>query len=166
MTVVGAVFALLLAYEAKHFLCDFPLQGRYMLGKFRAVGWFWPLAAHAAVHALGTALIVSWALYFTARQPSNAGAGAFIVWAAGFDFWAHFIMDRVKASPHMLGRFKPLTPGDYQAFSILAESGHPDDRPRARARLRGNAYFWWSLGLDQAVHHLTHIYIIYRLVTR
>lgn len=52
------VFALLIAFQVKHFLADYPLQNRYMLGKFKD-GWafFWPLMAHAAVHGFGTFLI-------------------------------------------------------------------------------------------------------------
>lgn len=47
------------------------------------------------------------------------------------DMAIHFIMDRIKASPKALGR-----------FNIQQKE------------------FWWSLGLDQMVHHLTHYGII------
>ena len=47
------------------------------------------------------------------------------------------IIAHVKASPKMLGRFKP-----------------------------DNKYFWWSLGGDQMWHHLTHYLIIYLVITR
>ena len=60
----------------------------------------------------------------------------FIVVYAFIDFTLHFIMDRVKASPNILGRFKP-----------------------------DNKYFWWALGGDQAWHHLTHYLIIYLVIT-
>ena len=29
------IFILLILFQIKHFLCDFPLQGKYMLGKFK-----------------------------------------------------------------------------------------------------------------------------------
>ena len=55
-------------------------------------------------------------------------------WLAALDFAVHFIVDRVKAGPSLGGRWKP-----------------------------DNQYFWWALGADQALHHLTHYFIIYRL---
>ena len=54
-------------------------------------------------------------------------------WLAILDFVVHFVMDRIKAGPRYLGRFTDV---------------------------RGKA-FWVSFGLDQMVHHLTHLYIAY-----
>jgi len=119
------VFILLVLFQIKHFLADFPLQGRYMLGKFKS-GWEWvaPLAAHSLVHAFFTAAICFW------FKPSIE------VWFLPVaDFIMHFLQDRVKASPNILGRWKP-----------------------------DNKYFWWALGQDQMVHHLTHYWIIWELV--
>jgi hypothetical protein len=59
-------------------------------------------------------------------------------WLAMVDFVIHFIMDRVKAGPRYLGRF-----GD----------------------IRSRAY-WIAFGFDQMVHHLTHLYIAWILVSR
>ena len=52
-----------------------------------------------------------------------------------FDGVVHFTMDRIKASPNLLNRWGP-----------------------------DKAYFWWVLGLDQMVHHLTHYTIIYLII--
>jgi len=52
-----------------------------------------------------------------------------------FDGVMHFIMDRIKASPNLLNRWGP-------------------DKP----------YFWWALGLDQMIHHLTHYIVIYLII--
>lgn len=57
-------------------------------------------------------------------------------WLAVVDIAVHFIVDRIKASPKLLNRWGP-------------------DKP----------YFWWTLGLDQMMHHLTHYFIIYKIVT-
>lgn len=125
------LFLLLVLFQLKHFLADFPLQGRYMLGKFsrdRAV-WIPALLAHCAVHALLTLLICGWWGW------STVATGVVILLAA-LDFAVHFVVDRVKASPDLLGRWKP------------------DSR-----------YFWWALGADQAAHHLTHYVIIYWLLS-
>lgn len=56
---------------------------------------------------------------------------------APMDFLVHFTMDRIKAGPRYLGRF---------------------------ADMRGKA-FWVCFGLDQMVHHLTHLYICWVLAT-
>ena len=51
------------------------------------------------------------------------------------DMIVHFIVDRIKASPNMLNRWTTNEP-----------------------------YFWWSLGLDQMMHHLTHYVFIYMII--
>lgn len=125
MIVLEMTMYLVLIYQLKHFIADYLLQGKYMLKKF-APGWEFvlPLAAHCAVHAVFTfaitAVFVPWLLAAS---------------LAAFDFVVHFIMDRIKASPRMLGRFTK-------------------DDPR----------FWWALGFDQMIHHITHYIIIYIVV--
>jgi len=124
-TVLLDFFALLVLFQVKHFLADFPLQGKYMLGKFKG-GWGWvlPLTAHALVHATFTALICFWFSDLTKMW-----------FLPVIDFTVHFVQDRIKASPNLLGRWKP-----------------------------DSKYFWWALGQDQMVHHLTHYYIIWILL--
>lgn len=121
MDIVSSIFLLLVIYQLKHFICDYPLQNAYMLGKFKESGWVKPLLAHTGIHAIATFLI---AFAFTNLFFLSLSLAA-------FDLVVHFIMDRVKASPKMLGRF--------------------DIKDKR---------FWWSLGLDQMVHHLTHYAII------
>lgn len=130
------IFALLLAFQAKHWLADYPLQGRFMLGKFRDDwGFVLPLLAHVGVHALGTFLIV---FRFGVAQALTLAA---------FDATVHFMMDRAKASKRYLGRYKPLT---------------SETAPTAtEAQWRSNNRFWWAVGFDQGVHHLTHYAIIF-----
>lgn len=141
MSTLSVVFVLLLAFQAKHFLADYPLQRRWMLGKFKDDwGFLLPLLAHVSVHALGTFLIACW-----------FGVGKALGLAL-FDAVVHFAMDRIKASKKYLGRFKSLT----------AETA-PSATPQ---QWRHNDYFWWSLGLDQMVHHLTHYAIIWYIVTQ
>ena len=90
-------FLLLVVFQIKHFLADFPLQFPYMLRKFRP-GWDFvlPLTMHCLVHSALTLLIVlclDWHLW----------------WLALLDFVTHFIMDRIKSGPRYLGRFKDST---------------------------------------------------------
>jgi len=81
------LFLLLVIYQLKHFLCDFPLQTQYMLGKFKGGDeWKGPLTAHAAVHGAGTLLV---GLCF-------APAYGIAILLALCDFAAHFTIDRLK----------------------------------------------------------------------
>jgi hypothetical protein len=126
MTQLQLIFVLLAVYQVKHYVADYLLQGKYMLQKFRADwGFFVPLLAHVSVHAAATFLIASWFNVLLAVK------------LALFDAFIHFTMDRIKASPKLLGRFTP-----------------------------DNKFFWWALGVDQMVHHLTHYAIIWFIITR
>lgn len=118
------IFILLAIFQIKHFLADYLLQNKYMLNKFNLTGWILPLSAHAGVHALFTFGIV------TAILSLQLG-----IILALFDFIAHFTIDRIKASPNLLGRFKP----DQDAF-------------------------WITIGLDQMAHHFVHYIIIYFMI--
>lgn len=137
-----------IAFEVKHFLADFILQGKYMLGKF-AKDWKFvmPLTAHCLVHWLFTTLI----LY--AAAPG-------MEWMATVEFFIHFVMDRIKASPDMLGRYHCLSKRE------MAEIQRAEGTPVYHAYshfLRSNKLFWWSLGLDQMVHNLTYCWIVYMI---
>lgn len=137
---MSVIFLLLISYQLKHFLCDYPLQTRWMLGKFKlGLQYLLPLGVHAAVHFLGTILITLW--FVPLKQAILMGL---------FDFVIHFVMDRVKASPRLLGRFKPLT----------AETA----QHATQKQWRQNNFFWWALGFDQMVHHLTHYAIIWWVI--
>lgn len=139
------IWLLLVLFQIKHIAADYFLQGKYMLGKFKP-GWDWilPLAAHCAVHAAMTGLII----YATVKT---------MYWLAAVDFIVHFAMDRIKASPELLGRFKALSAQEYKFMSSAQNNEYA-------SRMRSNTLFWWSLGLDQMVHHLTHYGIIYVLL--
>ncbi len=57
-------------------------------------------------------------------------------WLGLVDFFIHFVMDRLKAGRSYLGRYRDKT----------------------------KAAYWNSLGFDQMIHHLTHIYIVWVMV--
>lgn len=119
---ITTLFILLILFQLKHFIADYPLQGQYMLGKFKSgTEWILPLTAHSSVHAIGTFII---SILFV---PFNIALSLAVL-----DFGLHFVMDRIKASPNILGRFS-----------------------------MDNKYFWWSLGFDQMFHHLTHYLIVF-----
>ena len=94
------IFLLLVLFQLKHFIADYPLQTQYMLGKTKATGWINPLAAHAAVHAWFTFLIILFV------SPDNY----LLYLLALVDFVIHFTVDRIKASPKLGGRFNPTQP--------------------------------------------------------
>src|SRR6185312_14014674 len=91
------IFLLLVAFQVKHYLGDFPLQTQYMLRLKSAPGWQFaiPLAVHCFVHAAMTLAIVMLV------RPS-------LWWLAGVDFACHFLMDRIKSGPHLLGRYNDV----------------------------------------------------------
>lgn len=95
-TVLGHTLVLLVVFEVKHYIADFPLQHEYMLQKTRP-GWSFlaPLSLHCTVHAGLTLVIV---LMVAPGQ----------WWLAGFDFVTHFVMDRIKSGPRYLGRFRDV----------------------------------------------------------
>lgn len=90
------IFTLLVIYQLKHFVCDYPLQTPYMLGKMNQTNWFFPLLSHASVHAIFTLAIV---LVFTQ-------ALMLAIAIALYDLITHFVIDRIKANPNLGGRFK------------------------------------------------------------
>ena len=57
-------------------------------------------------------------------------------WLALVDFAVHFVTDRLKSGPRFLGRFNDL----------------------------GRPAFWNVLGLDQMIHHLTHLGFVWIMV--
>lgn len=182
---ISVVFFLLVLYQVKHFLADYPMQNSFMLGKFKP-GWEFvgPLSAHAAAHGVLTWMIA------IGMTHNVALAGALMC----FDATVHFFMDRLKAGPKYMGRWKAVSGAEYVKFtqqlerlqegpnqdllavrSIAAIRGEEVEVVRSRIvavatkRLRDNVLFWWALGVDQMVHHLTHyvcVYFILRALAR
>lgn len=118
------IFVLLAAFQIKHFAGDYVFQTTWMVtGKSRPDrGFILPLSMHVLVHTAMTFGIV-WLV-----NPK-------MWWLAIVDFVAHFTMDRIKASPHLLGRFNDPT----------------------------KSSFWIPFGFDQVFHHFTHYAIIWML---
>lgn len=147
MSQVHLIFLLLILFQTKHLLADFFWQTEWMLGKFKnGLEWILPLAGHCAVHAICTFSII----YILFK-------GHGLYWLAAADFIVHFIMDRIKASPNLLGRFKALSQQEYKFMSQAKNNEYA-------TRLNSNKWYYRSLGIDQYVHHLTHYWIIYCLV--
>ena len=96
-------------------------------------------------------------------------------------------MDRIKAGPKYLGRFKTLTPRQFiQASKIVNSTWEDRSKKYAMGRaeedckelkllyeaikkedqkkLKHNTYFWWSLAVDQMFHFMVQYGIIFVLV--
>lgn len=150
---MNGLFQLLVLFQLKHFLADYLFQTPYMLGKFKSgKQWVLPLLAHSSVHAaftFGIVLCVKLSAVFALKLSL-------------LDLVAHAAMDRIKANPELLGRFKALSAREMGV--IKRGPSIPSQIVPFEEALRSNTYFWWSLGLDQMVHHLTHYYIIWCLV--
>ncbi len=100
------------------------------------------------------------------------------------DACIHFTMDRIKAGPKYMGRWKPLTGPQYLEHkkTLAAKPGdryfeptfdqwcdyHEEvlelDQRDAVCAIRHNMFFWVSLGFDQLVHHLTDIAAAYAVL--
>lgn len=176
---ITVLFIFLALVQVKHFLADYPLQNEYMLGKFKDHFWGRPLLAHVAVHGLFTFVL---AIIF--------GAWKLSLLLALLDISIHFIMDRIKASSKMLGRYKVLSGNDFQQMESKAKALTTDmndalDNPSSlapgdllkkvqdrsyhlissRRAKEDNKIFWIALGFDQLIHHLTDLLIVYIVAT-
>lgn len=165
------MFTILVLYQIKHFLCDYPLQTDYMLGKFKEhPHYIKPLAAHAGVHALFTLVLVA---FYNLKLA---------VPMAILDFVSHFIIDRVKAHPTGLGKYQSITKkevGQYQTKVKYLHDMHNTKRITSdqyvneltkhtqahEQAFKDNKYFWLSLGADQMLHNLVHILIVWMVVS-
>lgn len=152
------LLALLVIFQFKHYLADYELQNEYMLGKFKEKNWVAPLSAHCFIHASFTFVISAITLDFK-----------LMFGLAAFDFIIHFIMDRIKASPKLLGKHKAISAEKYiRLKQDMLETAKIADKVTAdQARdvfeiaMESNRKFWYALGIDQMVHHLTHYVIIF-----
>jgi len=148
------VYTLFGIFLVKHFIADFPLQGQYHIGKFKKYPDFiLPLLNHCAIHAIFT-FIISCTFLKDAEK-------AF--WLGCFDLLCHFGMDRIKASPDLLGRFKALSAAEY-VKCVKGEANQDFHTAKAAyEKLRSNRLFWVSLGIDQMVHGFTDLIIVYAI---
>ncbi len=135
---MSKILLLWLIFDLKHYIADFVLQTNYMQGKFQKSGWQAPLALHCSMHAICTLLIV------LAFSPV-------MWWLSILDFAIHFTMDRIKASTHLLGRFKNLCQHEMPTATV--------------AQKRHDRLFWLALGFDQYIHHLTNLLIVWILLS-
>lgn len=183
MTNVALIFLLLVVYNWKQFVADWLLQTDYHQGKAKP-GWDFlgPLLSHVSNHFTLTTLISAGVLvYFD--HPAPIGFGMLIGLGDGL---VHFVMDRIKAGPKFMGRWKMLSAQQVVACKETLAANVGDnyfepvfnqwceyeeyvlehDQRDSRRALRGNRLFWWAVGFDQSIHHLSDyaaIYVVLKL---
>lgn len=152
------IWILLIVYQIKHFIADYPLQGRYMLGKFKPYPDFiLPLLSHGAVHGVFTFSIVFFFKSFGAALALGL-----------LDMTIHSVVDWIKANPSIGGRFNALS--KKEAYKLMSEgitpkqSLVPSTQEEIAATWKSNTLFWWALGADQMAHHLTHYLLIWLIL--
>lgn len=160
------IWILLVVYQIKHFIADYPLQGRYMLGKFKPYPDFiLPLLSHGAVHGVMTFTIAAF------LKPLHVALVLGLV-----DMTIHSVVDWIKANPSIGGRFTALSKKEMvgEVLPLLKELERPggvrvgtplhNEIDEAMVRVKSNTYFWWALGADQFAHHLTHYLLIWAML--
>jgi len=119
----------------KHFICDFPLQVPY---HYRNKGTYGHIGgiSHASIHAIGTFI----ALSAFADHPGGFelhGPHIEIVTVAVFDLVVHYHVDYAKVQINRHFHWGPTT----------------------------HEQFWWLLGLDQFLHAMTYVAMIWWIKT-
>lgn len=144
-------FLICLVFSIKHFICDFPLQTEGMLKKFSLdpKEWIPALFMHSYVHFLGTFLVLFLFEVLFQTKHSVGTTLTFLFLVPTFNSVIHFIMDRIKASPNMLGQYKALSGKEF-VYATQTEK-------------KSNWLFWQCLGIDQWVHSTTDILCAYAL---
>ncbi|MEM7647098.1 MAG: DUF3307 domain-containing protein, partial [Pseudomonadota bacterium] len=106
------IFCLLVIFQIKHYIADFPMQREYMLRKTKA-GWDFllPLTLHCLVHGVGTLIVV---LFFAPQ----------LWWLCLLDFVVHFVIDRIKSGPRYLGRYNDLSRSGFWNILGLDQMAH------------------------------------------
>jgi hypothetical protein len=118
---LSLVLGLFAGFELKHFVADYLLQTGWMIagkGSFAHPGGY----AHAAVHALGSAIVL-----LIGRIPLTVVAALVVA-----EFVVHFLLDHAK---------------------VFYSGGTDPDKDPQR--------FWAMHGLDQLLHQVTYIAMVY-----
>ena len=139
MNDVSQIFVLLLAFQIKQLLCDYPIQPEFLLKRFQSSSVN-GLLLYSFFHGFFTLAICL--ILTTASFPLAAGL-------ALLDVGIDFVLGLTRSKSDLLARFRPL---DLQEFTVAS-----------RKAKRQHRLYWIFFGIDQALHHMTHFSIVYIL---
>lgn len=129
----------------KHYVADFPLQRPFMFANKGTYG-DWGGIAHAAVHGLGTFLVVEFPVGFVAA-----------LWFGVFDGFVHYHIDWAKVKLCFSRGWSEYVTQAYKRgpFEYYGDSSK---MVRPHLAIYSNAYFQ-ALGVDQLAHAATYVLI-------
>lgn len=135
MIEIEQLLILFILFEIKHFVFDGLLQNEYHLGKFKEKFWDYvlPLIDHSMRNASGAVFAIF--IYDVLLQNGDINPNYYLILYI-VELILHFVIDRIKASPKLLGRYND----------------------------KGKRAFWDILMLDQMLHRLCYIGYIYLLI--
>lgn len=156
MPVLYMVIAL---FALKHFLASYPLQCSYTVKGLGSSNWFLPMLARCSVPAITTMVLVL-GIWHKMGVSLNVTLLAVVM---AIDFVSHFLIDRMKVSGGLFGRFQVASPQELAQIAIDYTSKDPAVVEAAQAESDSNKYFWWVDGFCHLLYGaigLTQIYLI------
>lgn len=137
----------IIAFLFKHFIADFQFNS-YPEQYSEGADGFLKLAQHAGFHGLLT--------FFIASMLTKDLSLSFVLGV--FDFTFHFIVDRIKTSEFMLGRYEYLSKKE---ISYIKEWTRQNGSNREIDNiLKGNRRFWLTFGATQAINKSIDAFIL------
>lgn len=120
------IFVTLVIFSTAHFIADFPLQTTYHIGKFKETKWLKPLLHHSMIHAIAmvaaaslSTTILAKLLYIESSYAVGVMYGYQLLLLIFFiDLIGHAVVDRIKASPKLGGRWTYPSKGYFIALGI------------------------------------------------
>jgi len=130
-------------FVLKHFIVDFPLQVPFMYKNKGIYGHIGGLV-HAQFHGMATYIIL---LCITHNWWTAFDLSA-------LDFIIHYHVDWAKMNLNKFEFTMSYVTKDTTKLIVDKREWKPDT----------SEYFWWLLGLDQFLHYMTYMLIIYLAV--
>lgn len=139
----------------KHFVASYPLQCSYTVKGLGSSNWLLPMLARCSIHGAATIIVIlSW--WWHNGEPMRWSILAIV---AGADMLSHFVIDRVKVSSELLGKYQVASPQELAQIAIDYQSKDASVVAAAQAESDSNKYFWWVDGGCHLLYGLVGIAI-------
>jgi hypothetical protein len=142
MNDVSQIFLILLMFEFKKLLCDYPIHPTFILKKFQSENYK-AFAFHSFVHSFFTFLIIS--------IMTDADMGLSLT-LSFFEYIVHFALSLWKSRSQLMARFRPL---DLDEFLVA------DKKSKFHHRM-----YWGIFAVDRMIHQGLYLLILYVLCSR